>query len=146
MITSTTNGPENRQPNTRPISSQPPQQRGFMPWFVRRFLMTSTQRQNGTSSTFFMMKESSTSSVPATPKMYNSPRLDNEGAPHPTLSTAAMMKYPPKAHTHDPYTTFHDVEDDEESGMDGWVEMKPPGKQEQRKQQRSEEREYMGGL
>ncbi|KAI8583976.1 hypothetical protein K450DRAFT_220867 [Umbelopsis ramanniana AG] len=145
MITSTANGPDRHVPNARPQSSQPPQ-RGFMPWFVRRFLMTSTQRQNGTSSTFFMMKESSTTSVPATPKMYNSPKLDDEGAPHPTLSTNAMMKYPPKAHTHDPYTTFHDVEDDEEDGMGGWVEMKPPGKQDQRRQQRNEEREYMGGL
>jgi hypothetical protein len=116
-----------------------------MPWFVGRFLLTSTQRKNGTSSTFFMMKESSSTSVPATPKMYNSPKLDNDDAAHPTLSTNAMMKFPPKALTHDPYTTFHDIEDEEDGGLNGWVEMQPTGTQDHRRQGK-EDREYMGGL
>lgn len=129
-------------------AGQPPQ-RGFMPWFVRRFLLTSTQRQNGTSSTFFMMKEplSSNSSMPATPKMYNSPTFGgDEGSAHPTLSTNAMMKFPPKAHTHDPYTTFHDIEDDQDD-KEPWVELQPTGSQvTTRKQQRKEERQIIGGL
>lgn len=129
-------------------AGQPPQ-RGFMPWFVRRFLLTSTQRQNGTSSTFFMMKEplSSNSSMPATPKMYNSPTFGgDEGSAHPTLSTNAMMKFPPKAHTHDPYTTFHDIEDDQDD-KEPWVELQPTGSQvTSRKLQRKEERQIIGGL
>ncbi|CAM0136880.1 unnamed protein product [Umbelopsis sp. WA50703] len=124
-------------------------QRGFMPWFVRRFLLTSTQRQNGTSSTFFMMKEplSSSSSMPNTPKMYNSPTFNDEESAHPTLSTNAMMKFPPKAHTHDPYTTFNDMDEDDNDGKDGtWVEMQPTTGPHERRRQRKEERKIIGGL
>ncbi|KAJ2956856.1 hypothetical protein NQZ79_g7375 [Umbelopsis isabellina] len=143
--------PDKHLPMPLPTNANKPQ-RGFMPWFVRRFLLTSTQRQNGTSSTFFMMKEplSSTSSMPNTPKMYNSPTFgdaDEESA-HPTLSTNAMMKFPPKAHTHDPYTTFHDIEEDDESVIkDGnWVEMQPTTGTQERRRQRKEERKIIGGL
>jgi len=141
--------PDKHLPVPLPTGSagQPPK-RGFMPWFVRRFLLTSTQRQNGTSSTFFMMKEpaSSSNSMPATPKMYNSPTFGDEDSAHPTLSTNAMMKFPPKAHTHDPYITFHDIEDDQDDiNKEPWVEMQPTGSQDKRRQ-RKEERKIMGGL
>lgn len=84
--------------------------------------------------------------MPATPKMYNSPTFGDEDSAHPTLSTNAMMKFPPKAHTHDPYITFHDIEDDQDDiNKEPWVEMQPTGSQDKRRQ-RKEERKIMGGL